>query len=212
MNKKNGIMTNTVVTIGRQYGSGGREIGQKLADRLGVKCYDKELLEKAAKNSGICKEIFESNDENHNASFLYSLVMDSYSMGYASSAFSEMPLNQKVFLAQYDTIKKLVEEEPCVIVGRCADYALEDYPGLLSVFIHAGFDERIRRIMERRDVNSKKAKELIQKTDKQRSSYYNYYTSKQWGVAKSYDLCLDSSVFGIDGCVDLLEQAVKFRF
>lgn len=206
------VMANTVITIGRQFGSGGKEIGQKLADRMNIPCYDKELLDKAAKDSGLCKEIFESNDEKHNASFLYSLVMDTYSLGYTSSVYSDMPLNQKVFLAQYDAIKKLAKEGSCVIVGRCADYALENYKGLLSVFIHSDMEKRIQRIMKVRDLNAKKAKELIIKTDKQRSSYYNYYSSKQWGVASSYQICLDSGVLGIEDCVNLLEQAVKIRF
>lgn len=202
-------MANRVITIGRSTGSGGREIGQKLAAELGIKCYDKELLERAAKDSGLCKEIFENHDERHNGSFLYSLVMDTYSMGHASSIYGDMPLNQKVFLAQFETIKKLAEEESCVIVGRCADYALAEHPGLLSVFVHGDKHARIARIMEVRNLDAKKAKDLIQKTDKQRSSYYNYYTSKQWGASESYQLCIDSSKFGIAGSVALIKSALN---
>ena len=117
----------TVITIGREFGSGGHEIGMKLAEKLGIKCYDKELLELAAKESGLCEELFASQDEKPTNSFLYSLVMDTYSLGYTNS-YVDMPINHKVFLAQFDAIKKLAERESCVIVGRCADYALEDNP------------------------------------------------------------------------------------
>ena len=117
----------TIITIGRQYGSAGHSIGKILADDLGIKYYDKELLERAAKDSGLCQELFENHDEKPTNSFLYSLVMDSYSFGYGSTMM-DMPLNQKVFLAQFDAIKKLAEEGPCVMVGRCADYALSDWP------------------------------------------------------------------------------------
>ena len=110
-----------IVTIGRQTGSGGRKIGQMLAERLGVKCYDKELLDRAAKESGLCRELFENNDEKPTNSFLYSLVMDTYSLGYSSSPYVDMPINQKIFLAQFDTIRNLASAESCVIVGRCAD-------------------------------------------------------------------------------------------
>ena len=136
------MAANTVVTIARQYGSGGREIGLRVAEKLGVKCYDKELLDRAAKDSGICQELFEHHDEKPTNSFLYSLVMDTYSFGYSSAAFTDMPINHKVFLAQFDTIKKIASEESCVMVGRCADYALSEHPGAISVFIHADLDKR----------------------------------------------------------------------
>ena len=202
----------SIITIGRQYGSGGHEIGQKLAKELGIKCYDKELLDRAAKESGICQELFEHHDERPTNSFLYSLVMDTYSMsGYTSAPFVDMPLNHKVFLAQFEAIKKLASEEPCVIVGRCADYALEDNPELLSVFIHADMDARIRRIARDFDLTDAKAKDMIRKTDKQRSSYYNYYTNKRWGDANSYQFCLDSSKLGIEGTVDAILKLIEIK-
>ena len=126
----------TIITIGRQYGSAGHSIGKILADGLGIKYYDKELLERAAKDSGLCQELFENHDEKPTNSFLYSLVMDSYSFGDGSTMM-DMPLNQKVFLAQFDAIKKISQDGPCVIVGRCADYALEENPNVLSIFIKA---------------------------------------------------------------------------
>lgn len=198
----------TIITIGRQYGSAGKEIGLTLAERMGVKCYDKELLDRAAKESGLCQELFEHHDEKPTSSFLYSLVMDTYSTGYSSAAFADMPINHKIFLAQFNSIKKLAKEGSCVIVGRCADYALADDPNLLAVFMNAPLKARIRRIAEKYDLTDAKAKDLIQKTDKKRASYYNYYSNKKWGDAASYHYCLDSSYLGVQGTVDLLKFLV----
>ena len=187
-------MANKIYTIGREFGSGGREVGEKLAAKLGIKLYDKELLQQAAKDSGFCEEIFENHDEKPTNSFLYSLVMDTYSVsGYSAAPFLDMPLNHKVFLAQFETIKKIAEKESCVIVGRCADYALSDNPNCINVFIHADLDVRIKN---------------VSRTDKQRASYYNYYTSKKWGDSKSYNLSLDAGKLGTDNCVEMI---LKFR-
>ena len=153
-------MANKIYTIGREFGSGGREVGEKLAAKLGIKLYDKELLQQAAKDSGFCEEIFENHDEKPTNSFLYSLVMDTYSVsGYSAAPFLDMPLNHKVFLAQFDTIKKIASEESCVIVGRCADYALASNPDCLSIFVHADMDDRIKRVSKREDVTESKARE-----------------------------------------------------
>lgn len=200
----------TVITIGREFGSGGHEIGMKLAEKLGIKCYDKELLQVAAKESGLCEELFASQDEKPTNSFLYSLVMDTYSLGYLNS-YVDMPINHKVFLAQFDAIKKLAAKESCVIVGRCADYALEDDPFAVSVWIKASLDERIKRIKKLYELNDSKAADLIQKTDKKRASYYNYYSSKKWGEAKSYDLCIDSGLVGIDGAIELILKFIELK-
>ena len=207
MNEKKGgmAMSNFVITIGREFGSNGKKIGEEVAKRLGIKCYDKELLSLAAKDSGFCEEILESNDEKPTSSFLYSLVMDTYSMNHYSTApFLDMPLNHKVFLAQFDTIKKIASEESCVIVGRCADYALASNPDCLSIFVHADMDDRIKRVSKREDVTESKAKDMIQKRDKQRSSYYNYYTCKKWGDSRSYDLTLNTSKITPEACVDII--------
>ena len=201
--------TKTVITIGRQYGSAGRQIGRALAEELGIKCYDKELLDRAAKDSGMCQELFENHDEKPTNSFLYSLVMDTYSFGYSSSAFSDMPINQKVFLAQFETIKKIASEGPCIMIGRCADYALADFDNCLSVFIHASLETRIRRIAKLYDLTDAKAKDKIQKADKKRSSYYNYYSSKKCGDVDSYDLSIDSGKMGIDGTIELILKAIQ---
>lgn len=203
------MMGNLVITIGRECGSAGRLIGQKLAADLGVKCYDKELLTLAAKNSGLCEELFKTHDEKPTSSFLYSLVMDTYSMGYNTSAYMDMPINHKIFLAQFDTIKKLADEESCVIVGRCADYALADYPNTVSVFICGDENEKIHHLMERHNVDESKAKDIMIKTDKRRSSYYNYYSSKRWGSSKSYDMCINSSAVGYDGAVEIIKEFAK---
>lgn len=202
-------MANKIYTIGREFGSSGKAVGTKLAERLGIKLYDKELLQQAAKDSGFCEEIFENHDEKPTNSFLYSLVMDTYSVnGYSSAPFLDMPLNHKVFLAQFETIKKIAERESCVIVGRCADYALADNPECINVFVKADMSVRIKNVSRALNVTENKAKDMINKTDKQRASYYNYYTSKKWGDSKSYDLCLDSGKLGIDGCVEMI---LKFR-
>ncbi len=199
---------NTIITIGRQFGSAGREIGKLVADNYGIPFYDKDLLTRAAKESGFCEEMIEVHDERPTNSFLYNLVMDTYSFGYNASSFVDMPISHKIFLAQFDTIKKIADEGPCVIVGRCADYALMDRDNVINLFIYANIEKRIDRIMKRFDLNEQKAKEMINKKDKQRQSYYNYYSSKKWGHAGSYDLCINSSLLGIEGTRDLIIRTI----
>lgn len=199
-----------ILTIGRQTGSGGREIARRISSELNLPYYDRELLTRAAKESGLSETLLEGHDEKPTNSFLYSLVMDSYPYGYAS-AFNGMPIDHKVFLAQFDAIKKIAAEGSCVMVGRCADYALEEDPALLSVFIYGEMEDKVKRLQERYQVSEAKAQEMILKTDKKRSSYYNYYTNKNWGDSRSYCLCLNSSAFGIDGCVELIRRAIAIR-
>ena len=203
-------MENFVITIGREFGSGGLDVGRMLSKQLNVNCYDKELLAMAAKESGLCQEIFESHDEKPTNSFLYSLVMDTYSVsGYTSTPFMEMPLNHKVFLAQFEAIKNLAKKESCIIVGRCADYALEEHPNCIQVFIHAEKEFRIQRIVETYGLTKEKAADMIQKTDKKRANYYNYYSNKKWGDSRSYHLTLDSSVLGFDGCCKMILEHME---
>lgn len=202
-------MMETIITIGRQYGSNGHEIGRELAEHYGIAYYDKALLTRAAKESGFCEEMIKSNDERPTNSFLYNLVMDTYSFGYNASSFVDMPISQKVFLAQFDTIKKIANEGPCVIVGRCADYALADYPNCVHVFISADEDYKLKNIMESHQLTAAKAKDMMIKKDKQRQSYYNYYSSKKWGRADSYDLTLNSAKLGIKGSVELLIRYIE---
>ena len=201
----------TIITGTRQYGRGGQYIGKKLAEELKIPFYDKELLERAAKDSGFCQEIFENYDEKPTNSFLYSLVMDTYSMGYSTAAFAEMPLNHKIFLAQFNAIKDIAKEGPCVIVGRCADYALAEVPNVVNVYLYADLQSRIARIARRHDVTDAKAKDLILKTDKSRASYYNYYTNKKWGEATGYDLCLNTASLGIDGTIHIIREFAAYK-
>ncbi len=202
---------NTIITIGRQFGSGGREIGMKVAEHFGVKFYDKELLTRAASESGFAQEMIQDHDERPTTSFLYNLVMDTYSFGYNASSFVDMPISHKIFLAQFDTIKKIADEGPCVIVGRCADYALADYKNVINIFIHGDEEDKIERILNRYDdvTTRDNALEMILKKDKQRQSYYNYYSSKKWGRSDTYDLTINSSVLGIEGTVKLITQFVE---
>lgn len=201
---------NTIITIGRQYGSGGREIGFKLASYYHIPFYDKSILKRAAQESGICEELFENFDEKPTTSFLYSLVMDPYALGYNASSF-DMPINQKVFLAAFEAIKNVAAEGPCVIVGRCADYALRDIDNKLNVFVHAPMSFKKHRIIKDYNIAPEKVKEEAIRMDKQRASYYNYYTSQKWGDLKSYDLCIDSGLFGIDGSVNLIKRAIELK-
>ena len=200
---------NTVITIGRQYGSLGHEIGERVAELFGIKYYDKAILTEAAKHSGICEEMLKIHDETATNSFLYNLVMDNYSFGISTLPNMDMPISQKVFMAQYNTIQKLAQESPCVIVGRCADYVLQDNKNTVRIFIYCDFEERVKRVMEQNNLSDSKARELIRSKDKQRSSYYNYYSSKKWGKAESYDLCIDSSLLGIEGTAIFIKDFVE---
>ena len=200
-------MAKTIITIGRQFGSNGRNIGRKLAEKISANFYDKELINETAKESGLSEEFLKSLDEKPTRSFLYSLVSDPYSYGFTSAGY-QTNLNQQAFQATYDTIKKLADKGPSVFVGRCADYALRDYSNVVNAFIYADIDDRIKRIAKKYELTDAKAKDLIRKEDKSRASYYNYYTSKRWGEMKGYDICLNSSQFGIDNCVDMLYDAV----
>ena len=201
-----------IITIGRECGSGGKHVGELISQKLNIPFYDKELLAVAAKNSGLCEEIFEFHVEKPTGSFLYSLVSDTYSMGYNHSGYIDMPLNQKVFLAQFEAIQKIADEGSCVIVGRCADYALADYKEMTSVFLHGDLEDKVKYTMEYYHLPENKAKEFMVKTDKKRSSYYNYYSDKRWGSLKSYDLCLNSSILGHEGTADFIIEFVKRRY
>jgi cytidylate kinase len=195
-----------IITIGRQFGSGGHEIGEKLAKELGIKFYDKELLKVIAKESGLCEKVLESYDEKPTNSLLYSIVMDVY----PSVMYSGPTIDQQIYQATYDAIRKLASES-CVIVGRCADYVLRDQPDLVSVFVHASADFRAERIAKEYHVTDAKAREMLTKTDKKRASYYNFQSEKKWGAATSYNLCIESSTIGIDNSVRLLEDYIKYR-
>lgn len=201
----------TVITIGRQFGSGGREIGRKLAEHLGVPFYDKQLLVQAAKDSGIAQEVLENYDEAPTNSLLYSLSMGAYSMGNIGAASFNLPLNHKVFLAQFDTIKRLADQGGCVIVGRCADYALMKHPHRVSVFVYADIKKRVDRVAKYENISPKEAEERLMKADKKRASYYNFFSNKKWGAAESYHLCLDSGAIGVDNAVKLILDYAQMK-
>ena len=187
----------TLITIGRQFGSNGRIIGETIGKRMGIPCYDKQLIKRVAKESGLWEDLLDELDEKRSNSFLYSVVMDPYAFSYSfdKQGFG-MTLNQKAFMATYNTIENIAKEGSGVFVGRCADYVLRNTDKVLSVFLYAPLEVRIRTIMDRFDLSEKQAKEQIQKEDKARASYYNYYTSNKWGKMESYDLCIDTSILG----------------
>lgn len=192
---------NFVITIGRQYGSGGRFIAKKLAEELNIGYYDNELLAKAAMESGLSQSVIESYDEKK----------DGFFSGVVPSTFSvDLSLGQKVFLSQFEAIKKLADTQSCVIVGRCADYVLDGRKNVVNVFIDAPLDSRIERVVKYYNVPQNKAKDTIVKMDKKRANYYNFYSDKKWGKADSYDLCINSNV-GIDEAVSIIKSFVETK-
>ena len=191
-----------IFTIGRQFGSGGRKVGKLLSEKLGIPYYDRELLAIAAKDSGFSESLFHSADEKPSSSILYSLVMGSYPMASGTMGFNEMPLNDQLFLIQSNTIRKVAKKGSCIIIGRCADYILKGNPDLISIFIHAPLEARVKRAVECYEVPADRAEEVCLKNDKSRANFYNYYSDQKWGMCRTYSLSLDSSLLGIEGCVD----------
>ncbi len=195
-----------IITIARQFGSGGREIGKALADSLGIPCYDKELISLAARESGMDAEVFNNVDERATNSLLYSLSMGLYSFGNNFSAVGDLPVNDRLYILQHQIIKKLAEEGPCVIVGRCADYVLKDRDDCISIFIHADMEYRKQRAIEIHGVAKNRAEQIVNKTDKIRANYYSFYSGQKWGYAQNYDLCLDSSKLSTEKIVKLIRS------
>ncbi len=205
------MKTNSVITIGRQFGSGGRYVGQLLAQKLDIPFYDKELLTEASKESGICEEIFEDHDEKPTRSLLFSLVTGVQMHADVSSMYMDMPLNHKIFLAQFDAIRKIASQGPCVIVGRCGDYVLRDMPNEISFFVKADMNSRVARAVQYYGVDPQKAEETLRKADKRRANYYNYYATATWGDVNNYDLCVDTGAVGVEGAVEVMAQFVELR-
>lgn len=199
----------SVITISREFGSGGREIGQIISKKLKIPFYDKELLEEASKRSGICEDLFYKHDETYTGSLLYSLVMGAYPTSPDGRLYPDMPLNHKIFLAQFEAIRMLAERGPCVIIGRCADYVLADICPTINFFVYGDMDDKKKRILERYDIEKNKAEDFIKKTDKRRAGYYNYYTDNKWGAAAHYDLCVNSSRLGVEGTADFLIDYIR---
>lgn len=197
------------ITIARQYGSGGREIGVAVADILGFKVYDKELITMAAQKSGMSADMLDGADERANNSLLYTLALGSAVYSTSSLHFN-VPINDKLFIMQSEIIRDAAKESSCVIIGRCSDYVLHNSENVLRVFIYAPLPERIKRIMERYpELSEKEAKDLVTRTDKRRINYYNYYTGKKWGSSENYDIMIDSSYFGVPGTAEYIADAVR---
>lgn len=201
-----------VITIGRQFGSAGHDIGKMIAEELGYRFYDKELVEMAAKKENISTDAVKDMDEKATSSLLYSLASGSFSLrGVVGPLYYEMPLNDKLFIAQSDIIKTVAKNENCVIVGRCADYVLEDEEDieLYNVFVHAPMDYRISRVMEALGLTEKQARERINKTDKQRKTYYNYYSNREWGKLSNYDIVANTGKLGIANSAKMIASCIK---
>lgn len=202
---------NFAITIGRQLGSGGREIGKKIAEELGIAFYDKELLQIASRESGLGKEFFEEMDEKKSHSIFGGLLnlQNTFSDEFYTNYYLS---NETLFKIQSDVIRNLAEREYCLFLGRCADYVLKDSPRCLNVFISADPEERIRRTATLRQVSETKAREIIIKTDKKRAEYYRFYSNKTWGAAESYHLCINSSVLGIEETAAFLLRFIRQKF
>lgn len=199
-----------VITIGREFGSGGRAVGQQLAERLGIDYYDKELLALAAKEFGFGQEVFERADEKHST---FEGVLYWLNETFTSALNTENYMsNDSIFKMQSEVILRLAQRNSCVIVGRCSDYILRNNEHCLSVFLHAPLADRIKRVAMRMGVSQQEACELIEMEDKNRAEYYNFYSSKTWGKASSYDLCLNVSMLGENGVVRVIESLVREKY
>ena len=203
-------MRRYVITIGRQLGSGGKSIGLQLSQRLGISCYDKELIKLASRESGLGKEFFEEIDEKSSFSFFGKYFgLRSGFMGYGEVNYL---CNETLFKIQSDVIRNLAEKESCIFIGRCADYILRDLPNCMNIFVSASSNDRIKRLTQNEKFSEKEAQELIEQNDRKRSSYYNFYSNKEWGMATSYDLCFNSSFLSIEEIVELIEEQVNRKF
>ncbi len=201
-------MDKYIITISREFGSGGRKIGEELAKRLGVECYDKSLIQMAAKKSGLSYEFIKQNEENAVNSLLYNITAATSFSNFRSTAFFDTPVNDRAFFAQAEAIRDIAKKS-CVIIGRCADYILQDEPGLVRIYITGKFEDRVRRSVEKYSFEPEGAEERIKKIDKSRSNYYKYYTGRVWGNIQNYDLVINSSFTSIDGTVAVILTMLK---
>ena len=195
-------MTNKVITISRQFGTGGRTIGKAVAKRLGIPYYDKELVDAVAKESGFSHEFIEEIGEyaSVTSSFLFNIAVSAHPMGLVDS----MSVSDKLYVCQTNVIKDLAEKGPCVIVGRCSDYILKERPNTLHIFIHADMEHRKERILEKYGETNQPAEKRLKDKDQKRKVYYKHYTNQNWGEADNYDICLDAGALGIDKCIDII--------
>lgn len=202
--------TNYVINLGRQLGSGGRQIAKRIAADLGIAYYDNKLIELAAEQSGLCKEFFQKADEKASHSVLGGIFSSRFpyltSGGFAYDSYLS---NDSLFKIQSDVIRNLAEQQSCLFVGRCADYILRDHPRSCNIFISSPIEVRTKRVMEYEGISEKEAIAMIEKGDKHRASYYNYYSFKKWGEAGTYHLCIDSSILGIEETTTFIETFIK---
>ena len=199
-----------IITIARQYGSGGREIGERLSAMLGIPLYDKEIIKVAADTGNLDQSVAKHADETAANSLLYTLAMGSNVVGATMPFGYKMPLNDKLFILQSDAIKSYAAEGSCIIIGRCADYVLRNEANVLKLFIYGDLDHRKERVEQRHpEVKPSQIIDLINKTDKRRASYYNFYTGNKWGKYDNYDIAINSSTFGIQGTAEVLATLAK---
>jgi hypothetical protein len=201
-------MAKRIITISRENGSGGRYIGERLAEKLGVPCYDEKLMDMVAKESGFATDFIQEKGEQITGSLLFNIAS---SLTYASNVFSGngMSLQDEIYFVQNRIIKELAEKEPCVIVGRCADYVLRDRDDCLNVFIRADENSKLERAVKYYGLSKENALSVLKKKDKARSNHYKYYTDGEWGLASNYDLCLNSGILGVDGCVKMIQNMLE---
>ncbi|MDR2385916.1 MAG: cytidylate kinase-like family protein [Tannerella sp.] len=198
-----------IITIGRQLCSGGSEIGKKLSESLGIAYYDKELIVIASKESGLSAKLFEKADERTQKGISAGLFDSRFQfMGNTAIAYGWLS-NDTFFKIQSDVIRNLAEKQSCVFIGRCADYILRNRKDCFKIFLSASDEDRIRKIMESENISVEKARDIMKDADKKRAAYYNYYTNKTWGAGASYDICINTSLFGIDGTVSVIEEMIK---
>ncbi len=202
-------MNNYVITIGRELGSGGKTIGELMGKQLGIPVYDRRLIMMAAQESGLAPEVFEKADETPNKGMM-SHIMRTLSSPFASfsSLYSNSMSKESLFQVQADIIRQKAAEESCIIVGRCSDYILREHPRHLDIFVRANFEDRVAQLMKRHGCTDKEAKELIDRIDAIRSDYHNFYAETNWGDSRAYDICVNSSILGIEGTANLLLQFV----
>ena len=199
-----------IITIARQYGSGGREIGERVAKILDIPLYAKDIIKDAAASENLSEEILSSADESATNSLLYTLAMGSNVFGTTMHFGYKMPINDKLFILQSNVIKEYAKKGSCVIIGRCADYVLREEEGLFRIFIYGDLEHRQIRVAERHpELRGAQIMDTINKTDKRRSTYYNFYTGNKWGKYDNYDLAINSSTLGIDGTAELICEFAK---
>ena len=196
-----------IITIGRQYGSGGRRLAKMLSEHFNIPLYDKDLINRVSEETGIAGEFFKKVDEQPSDSF-FSMILNSLSYGNSCNCADPVLSGNSLFCMQSKVIRNIAAEGDCIFVGRCADYILRDREDVLSIFVTADLDDRVKRVAEYEVISEQSAKGVIEKADKTRAAYYDFYTEKKWGVAGSYDICLNSSKIGLENCKQIVTQII----